>query len=617
MTSDRSGWPVAVVAMPFLGADRPSIQAGLLTAIAREHGFPARSLHANLDFAARIGADRYGRLANHRGPLLGEWLFSREAFGDDAPDPGGKLLDDLGDDLTRLGGTYDRIRDCLLWIREEQVPAYLDELTETYPWERFRVVGFSCTFQQNAASFALARRLRRRHPGLVTVFGGANFDGEMGAELVRTVECADLAVTGEADAAFPALLAALADGADPGGVPGVIRRVGDAAVTTPPGPLPALDGLPPPDYGEYFDRAAALGLLDAAHRPRVRIPIETGRGCWWGAKHHCTFCGLNGVSMAFRGKSPDRVRAELAHQARRCGSLRFAAVDNILDPRLLTTLLPEIAGAGFGYELFYEIKANLGRGQVRTLARAGVTSVQPGLESLSTHVLGLMRKGTTAGQNVNLLRWARYYGMAVSWNLLWGFPGERGRDYAEQAALLPYLAHLEPPDSAGRIRLERFSPLFAERGTPVFRWARPESSHRFVYPERTDLERVAYFFDHELAGALPDEVYDDVRRAVAAWQTRWTSAGRPELTYSAAPEYVQIYDTRWPGREGTYAFEGLPAALYTVCAERPIGASAAAGRLKVPVGEVQELFTEFERLGLMFVDGPIGLSLALPAVAQR
>lgn len=49
------------------------------------------------------------------------------------------------------------------------------------------------------------------------------------------------------------------------------------------------------------------------------------------AKHHCTFCGLNGTAMRFRAKSPQRVLDELACLARRYRSFSFEAVDNILD----------------------------------------------------------------------------------------------------------------------------------------------------------------------------------------------------------------------------------------------------------------------------------------------
>ena len=34
-------------------------------------------------------------------------------------------------------------------------------------------------------------------------------------------------------------------------------------------------------------------------------------------------------------------------------------------------------------------------------------------------------------QNVFVLKWFRYYGVEVSWNLLYGFPGESVEDYKD------------------------------------------------------------------------------------------------------------------------------------------------------------------------------------------
>jgi ribosomal peptide maturation radical SAM protein 1 len=616
----RRDFPVALVSMPFVTADRPSIQLGLLKAIADEAGFPARTVHANLDFAARIGAAGYGRLADHRGPLVGDWLFSVAAFADDAPDPHARLLRDFADDLRHLGPPAE-VRRWLARIRDREVPAYLDALLDGERWSRFRVVAFSSTFQQNTASFALARRLKKRHPHLVTVFGGANFDGDMGLELVRCMDCVDLAVTGEADVAFPALLGALADGTDAGAVPGVVRRAGDGRAVVSPAPRPEhrLDDSPVPDYDEYFERAERLGLRSPAGRHEVWLPFETARGCWWGAKHHCVFCGLNATSMRFRAKSPQRVLDELATLTRRYRSFRFAAVDNIVDVSYLRSLFPAIIDSGADYELFYEAKSNLTRAQVRLLARAGVAELQPGIESLSTNVLRLMRKGVTAAQNVNLLRWARYYGIRTVWNVLWGIPGETRQDYADQAAVVPTLTHLQPPVSADRVWLERFSPFYTDPDAFPTRSRRPERSYGYVYPREVDLDRVAYFFDHEFADSLPDEAYAGLARAIADWQAAWRSGSAPELTYRSSPTFLEIYDGRWPGREGTFGFDGALADVYLACSERPTTATAVRDRLggSVPVDTVRAICREFTRLGLMILDGPLALALALPAVPGR
>jgi ribosomal peptide maturation radical SAM protein 1 len=610
--------PTVIVSMPFMDIDRPSIQLGLLKAIAEMHGFPVRTLHANLDFAAQIGADYYRAIAALRGRLVGDWLFSVEAFGAAAPDPDARLPDEFADELCDLPGTPERVRDRLRHTRDHEVPAFLDSVVATLPWHEVRVVGFTCTFQQNAASFALARWLKRRYPTILTLFGGANFDGEMGVELARSVDCVDAAVIGEGDTAFPRLLSALADETGLAAVPGVARRVGDRVIAAPPAP-PAdhLDELPAPDYDEYFQRADDLGLLPRARHRDVWIPFESARGCWWGAKHHCTFCGLNGTTMRFRAKSPQRTLDELAWLARRYHSFRFEAVDNILDPGYLKELFPAIVDSGAGYEIFYEVKANLTRAQLRLLAQAGVTRLQPGLESLSSQVLRLMDKGVRAAQNVNLLRWARYYGIDVAWGILWGFPDESPQDYAEQAAVVPHLLHLQPPSSADRIWLERFSPLFTR--PEGLRYRTPERSYRFVYPDRVDLDRAAYFFEYELEDALPDSAYEGLRRAVADWSDAWACDHQPVLTYRSAPGFIQIYDGRYQDQQGTYTFEGTLADIYLACGERPTTAAAVRNtlRLNLPVAAVEDVFSEFQRRGLMFLDESLAVALALPAVAGR
>jgi ribosomal peptide maturation radical SAM protein 1 len=610
--------PMKFVSMPFMDADRPAIQLGLLTSIATAAGFPASSLHANLEFAARVGAGRYRRLVEHRGCLVGEWLFAVEAFGDAAPDPEAELLDVFAEEL-RFGQAPEKARRWLLALRDEVVPAYLDELVAAHDWGALSVVGFSSSFQQNTASIALARRLKARHPALVTLFGGANFDGEMGPELVRAVPCIDVAVVGEADDALPALLSCLAAGADPGSVPGVVSRTSAEIVSTPPAPpRTALDDLPIPDHTEYFETAGRLGLLDPSRRHRTWVPVETARGCWWGEKHHCVFCGLNATAMRFRSKSPERVLREFAALARSAGSFRLAAVDNILDQRYLTTLLPELVAGGLGYELFFEVKSNLGREQIRLLSQAGVRYIQPGIESLSSGVLRLMHKGVTAAQNVNMLRWSRYYGIDVAWNVLWGIPGETAADQAAQAALFPDLVHLQPPAAESRIWLERFSPLFREPDE-LFVFRSPERSYRYVYPATVDLRRIAYFFDYELVDGLPADEYNVLATASRGWRQAWENGRRPRLEYRWTPGLLEIDDTRRPNRPGTHTVEGLAADIYVACADRPRTAAAVDRELHPPGGveQVRAVLAEFSGLGLMLLDEDRALALAIPAVRGR
>lgn len=609
---------IALVSMPFASALGPSIQIGLLKAIVGEQGFLAATYHLNLDLVKRIGLPLYMRISQVRG-LLGEWLFSIEAFGDQAPDCDGLFLEEFREDLNQKLTGLDCSMADLRYIRDCVIPSYLDTLLGSVRWDRYAVVGFTSTFQQTVPSIALARRIKLAYPHVKTVFGGANFEAGMGLELVRSVPWIDYVVIGEGDTALPALLRAVREGS-PDDVPGVATRVGDTVRHTPQdAPYRAMDALPTPDYSEYFERVDALSVLAAAERRMVTLPFEAARGCWWGVKHHCTFCGLNGQTMQFRSKSPERVARELAELARRHGSFHFDAVDNIIDHRYFKTLLPLLVELNADYSLFYEVKSNLTRDQIRLLSRAGVRRIQPGLESLSTHVLDLMNKGVTALQNVNTLRWSLYYGLEVDWNLIWGFPGETAGDYHRHEELIPRILHLQPPSGRGRFWMERFSPAFADRAAFPVRSMRPESAYSHVYPLDIDINEIAYFFEYELKGALPDSTYEGTAQRVDEWKELWSRPERPTLTYRFAPGLLRLEDARCVFEPRIYSFHDLHAALYVACSDRPLTLVALLGdgRWGVDRGAIKGALDEYCDLGLMIRDGDQFLSIGLPATTNR
>ena len=107
---------------------------------------------------------------------------------------------------------------------------------------------------------------------------------------------------------------------------------------------------------------------------------------------------------------------------------------------------------------------------------------------------------------------------------------------------------------------------------------------------------------------------------MAGWQAAWRRAERPVLTYWSAPGFLQIYDGRHPGREGTYTFQDTLADIYLACSDAPDDRARRSGTGSAwPAGveEINAVFAEFRRRGLMFLDGRQALALALPAVTGR
>ncbi len=505
--------------MPFGPLLTPSIGLGLLAAHLRLAGVPCETLYLNLEFARRLGAERYAFLAEGATGsdfLAGDWIFRDALFGaadHSAVEAYLELLERRA--VSSRWASAGGVREVVLAAREAAT-AFLEHAFTAVLATEPAIVGFTSIFQQHVASLALAQRIKSARPQITIVFGGANVEAVMGRELVDQFLFVDYVVSGEGDVAFPELVAAIGDNRNVH-IPGVLRRGSLPAALTAPR-VDDLDRLPIPDYGPYFARAREAEFLAGY---QLQILFETARGCWWGERSHCTFCGLNGSTMHFRSKSAERAFREYVSLTSAYPSLPVSVVDNILDFRYFENFLPMLAAAGGTAPLFYEVKANLRKEQLRQLRAANVRSIQPGIESLHDSVLRLMRKGVSALQNIQLLKWCHALGIEVHWNIITGFPGEDPLAYAEMAQLIAKIRHLTPPGGISALRLDRFSPLFDDAEAHGISAVRPAPAYDFIYAELTPDARtnLAYHFAFAHRDGRDVNGYTaELVRAVHEWQ---------------------------------------------------------------------------------------------------
>lgn len=277
------------------------------------------------------------------------------------------------------------------------------------------------------------------------------------------------------------------------------------------------------DYDSFIDDVARNfpdGEVDLV------LPFETSRGCWWGEKAHCTFCGLNSLSMNYRSMAASNAKLLLADLFARYGHThkQWICVDNILPREYLTDLFPDLV-APPDTTIFYEVKADLTDAEVGVLAQAGVTIVQPGIESLATSTLKLMRKGVSSFRNVRFLQSCLRHNVYPTWNLLVGFPGEDPEVYQKYVADMPNLVHLPPPTGVYPVRFDRYSPYF-DQAEDYGLELEPLDFYRYTYPfPDAALRHLAYYFaDHNyeadyFAGMVT--WLNQMRELTSAWRARW------------------------------------------------------------------------------------------------
>jgi ribosomal peptide maturation radical SAM protein 1 len=384
----------------------------------------------------------------------------------------------------------------------------------------------------------------------------------------------------------------------------------------------SLDAVPTPDYDEYFDELRAVPD-HASLAGDIRIPFESARGCWYGAKHHCTFCGLNADAMTFRSKPPDLVLHDVVALSERYRHTRFAAVDNIIDTKYLDTLVPALQRSGYDLSVFYEIKGNIRKPAVRRLKAAGIDAIQPGLESLSTPILRLIDKGITAFQNVQLLKWCAIYDLDVSWNILYGIPGEPPDEYQRMAALVPALTQFAPPSFVA-LDLHRYSPYHTRPDRHGLEIIGPAEWYRHVYDAcDEELRQLAYSFEYRYAdGRDPASYTGELSEAVDRWRD---GIGRTyqALRVRVGPGFSTVSDRRGRDGEATFVLGETESFIYALCADgchlTRVQRELAERDDAIGDGDLDDFVSDLESAGLLFREGDqcLALALPMPAAAER
>ena len=604
---------VAIIVMPFFGVERPSLAAGLLKAAVEQRGISCDCKYFNITFAKMVGIRPYSDILDAPTTVLaGEWIFSQLYYGQTFSD-WTKYEEEVlkcpvwGVDVKRWG---DSIRATL-----NLAPSFLSVVFGSNDWEQYDLVAFTSTFEQTMPSLCLARMIRKHYPQIKIAAGGANFESSMGMAYMEHFPFLDYICTGEGDDCFPQLCENLSRGLEDV-PPGILYRAGDQVQSTQTSKRNSveLDSLPTPAFDDYF-------RVFATSFPQCRTPpilvMETSRGCWWGERNHCTFCGLNGDGMKFRRKYWHRVVEEIDELTSRHPGSPVHFTDNILSLDYFKNLIPYWADGRDTTRKFFEVKSNLTRNQMEMLKQAGVISTQAGVENLADDTLRLMRKGVSGAQNVAILRWAAELNMDTYWNVLLGFPNEPFTDYDLNFSLMKLITHLRPPEFCGHIRLDRFSPNFTDWQFLGFSAIRPLPAYKHIFPlDQTELSRFAYYFAYEHAEfdrvlQLAQPLADFAK----CWQEKH-SAGENGV-FAVLPDLEGnfiLVDTRFNFERSKAALNPIELELLLQC-DAPIGPRRAiqnaATACESAIEETEAIFDALVSRGVVAVIGKQAITLAL------
>src|SRR5580700_5321280 len=248
-------------------------------------------------------------------------------------------------------------------------------------------VGFSLNYLGNVPEVVdLAKWIKVALPGCFVFAGGHSVSFVAEQVLAHGDGAIDVVLKGEGETGAPALLAALADGAQAdralAEVPGAVTAEGPGR---PPVMTHSLDDHLPARHLGGRRRKYFIGVMDPA------ASIEFTRGCPW----DCSFCS----AWTFYGRSYRRLSPEAAVED----------MARIAEPGVF--IVDDVAF----------IKAEEGDEIARQLERRGIRKqyyMFLGLEALDEEGLKAFRKRTTPQVNNRALEVARSLGLSVAINII-------------------------------------------------------------------------------------------------------------------------------------------------------------------------------------------------------
>ncbi|MBU1233996.1 MAG: RiPP maturation radical SAM C-methyltransferase, partial [Proteobacteria bacterium] len=421
---------LGLVSMPWSIFNRPSIQLAALKAyLDRNSSVVTTLFHPYLAAAASIGTETYHYLAKNS--WAGEALYSPLLFPEQSNQAEQLFYESCRDETAlKLLNFQDTSR-----VLDQNLDQWLSSVT----FDGFDLIGFSICFNQLLSSLTAAARIKKQFPDLPIVIGGSGCVDKIGLSFLHHFPQIDFVINGEGEEALKGLCDFLASPDPATEMPAQVmtrKTVGETHRVC--GGIADLNTLPAPDYSPYFQEMHHC----FPGQPFIPVlPLEFSRGCWW---NKCTFCNLNLQWKGYRWKKAETVLAEVLKQSTRHRCLDFCFTDNALPPKETNVFFQSLAKEKKDYDFFAEVRVITDPDIPALYRRGGLSTVQVGIESLSSSLLKKMHKGTSAIENIAAMRQSAEAGIRLEGNLITEFPGSSVEEVEETLKNLDFVLPFSP-----------------------------------------------------------------------------------------------------------------------------------------------------------------------------
>ena len=379
---------IVLVQAPGWGVDIPPLATAMLTSFARKHGYKVLPIDLNIE----IYLTRPPEFDKAWDSEQAQWFWN----------------------------TNELVKK-MITLLHEKIDAFVELLITT----NTPMVGFTLYSSSKFMSLALARMLKTRQPNLQIVFGGPHVSRYMEGQTIIGNPFIDAVVQGEGELTLIDFMERVKIGRPLTDCPGLLVCVDGHVVDTGDRDLiKDLNQLPVPYFDDYaFD----------IYRTPNRLPLLSSRGC----PNRCIFCNERLFWKKFRGRSAENIFAEIQAQLARYPSVNFLYFqDSLLNgnirelDRLADLIIESGLKVRWGGQAI--IRKEMTRELLTKLKRSGCIHLSYGLETPSESLMLKVGKVMSKGADINAIAEANWQtGLAVTYNFMFGLPGETEEDAFE------------------------------------------------------------------------------------------------------------------------------------------------------------------------------------------
>jgi len=565
----KKKFQLILISTPWPLYNRPSIQLGALKSYLHQQ-HPDVDIHADhafLRIAAALGYRRYHEISERT--WLAEAVYAELLY-----PPRFDAIKKFFNRHVQSGSEIDQTGFAKI---TRLIKKSTDTLIDDIAWSNYQLAGFSVSLCQLTSALYFIKRIKQRYPHLMIAIGGSTFSGTVSPQFFDQFAEVDLVINGEGELPLSQLVGYLKASADLAQLP-PIAGVVTAETVAAPGAAPRyqqlknLNGLPSPDYDDYFK---ALQSLTAPQRFFPTLAVETSRGCWWqrptadGRSKGCAFCNLNLQWQGYRIKDPGQVAGEIDYLTSRYQTLAVSFVDNVLPQKGSKEIFDKLIGLKKDLRMFSEIRATAAKPELHLMARAGMQEVQIGIEALSTSLLAKLNKGTTAIQNLEIMRDCEALGLINYANLILHFPGSDEQDVAETLRAIEFALPYRPLQAVG-FWLGLGSPVWQNPGAYGIKAVFNHPNWRVLLPKKitTSLRLMIQAYRGDLG--YQRKIWRPVEKGLKKWQQNYDTLNgqsnrSASLSFRDGREFLIIRQRQLNADTINHRLVGTSRLIYLFC----------------------------------------------------